>query len=122
MGPLLLLVRPAAEQYCDFLESTAGAAWRCSSSCEAELLFHCDGAPTLYGEYVWQWLNAAYSGNCIGHQGSFACPPLLLDLTSLIFFLVGTSDGTHYVVPPWTIEYLVQAAVAVVNGNIIRHI
>lgn len=34
----LLLVRLTAEQYCEFLETTAGAAWRYASTCEAKFV------------------------------------------------------------------------------------
>jgi hypothetical protein len=126
MDPLLLLVRLTAEQYCDFLETVLLVLHGdMPLALRQSLWFHCDGAPTHCGEDVWQWLNATYWGKWIGHQGSFAWATLVIGSDLMDTFSMGTSEGTNYVVPPRTIEYLVvglQAAVVVVDGKSIRHI
>jgi hypothetical protein len=104
---------------------TAGAAWRYTSSFEAKVVV------SLWWSFYALWGRCLAVVECnlfrkvdwtsrVMFMASLVAGSDLMDI-----FPVGTLEGTNYVVPPRTIEYLVtgpQAAVTLVDGNVVRHV
>jgi hypothetical protein len=89
------------------------------------LWFQHAGAPAHYGEDVRQWLNATNPERYIGCGRPITWPSRLPDLTPMDIFLWGHLKELVYAVPPRTIEALMarlQAAVTMVDANMLRHV